>query len=77
MCFTQVSLHSFQNFIPCLKDHFLAQLHGLAYNGDEYNFSNEDHDSVIIGKNKLFQHSTLHINYITYNLQREQDIINP
>ncbi|KAG2070081.1 hypothetical protein BDR04DRAFT_989722, partial [Suillus decipiens] len=56
------------NFIPRLKDHLLAQLCGLAYNGDKYNFSNEDHDSVIIGENKLFQHSTLCINYTTYDL---------
>ncbi|KIJ07145.1 hypothetical protein PAXINDRAFT_90874, partial [Paxillus involutus ATCC 200175] len=31
-----------QNFIPRLKDHLLARLRGLAYNGDEYDFSDDD-----------------------------------
>ncbi|KAG1855213.1 hypothetical protein DFJ58DRAFT_626943, partial [Suillus subalutaceus] len=48
-----------KNFIPRLKDHLLARLRELEYNGDEYNFSDEDRDSVLIGENKLFQHSTL------------------
>ncbi|KAG2068886.1 hypothetical protein BDR04DRAFT_1023423, partial [Suillus decipiens] len=66
-----------QNFIPRLKDHLLVRLNGLAYNGNEYEFSDEDHDSVLIGDNKLFQHSTLHVNYMTYDLQHQQDTINP
>jgi hypothetical protein len=49
----------------------------IAYDGDEYDLSDEDCDSVLITDNKIFEHSILRVNYTTYNLQREQDTINP
>ncbi|KAJ8588358.1 hypothetical protein M405DRAFT_707546, partial [Rhizopogon salebrosus TDB-379] len=39
--------------------------------------SDEDCDSVLITDNKIFEHSILRVNYTTYDLQREQDTINP
>lgn len=66
-----------KNFIPRLKDHLLARLRGLAYNGDEYEFSDEDRSCVIVHNNQFFEHAFLRINYTTYDLRREQDSINP
>jgi len=66
-----------QNFIPRLKDHLLARLRGLAYNGDEYDFSDEDRSCIVINNNQFFEHSFLRVNYTTYDLRREQDSVNP
>lgn len=55
----------------------LARLRGLVYNGDEYDFSDEDRRCVIIQNNKFFEHAYLRINYTTYDLRREQDSISP
>ncbi|KIJ17498.1 hypothetical protein PAXINDRAFT_110880 [Paxillus involutus ATCC 200175] len=66
-----------QNFIPRLKDHLLARLRGLAYNGDEYDFSDNNRGCVLLRDNKIFEHSLLRVNYTTYDLRHEQDTINP
>ena len=49
----------------------------MAYNGDEYNFSDEDRNCVLFHDNKIFEHNVLQINYTTYDLRRDQDSINP
>ena len=66
-----------QNFIPRLKDHLIARLRGLEYDGDEHDFSDADRDSVLITDNKIYEHRILRVNYTTYDLRREQDTINP
>ncbi|EGO23544.1 hypothetical protein SERLADRAFT_408897 [Serpula lacrymans var. lacrymans S7.9] len=48
-----------KNFFPQLKDHLLARLCGLAYNGDEYEFSDEDQNCVLLHNNKIFEHNIL------------------
>lgn len=55
----------------------MARLRGLAYNGDEYEFTNADRDGIIFRDNKVYPHSLLRVNYTTYDLRREQDTINP
>ncbi|EGN92104.1 hypothetical protein SERLA73DRAFT_66319, partial [Serpula lacrymans var. lacrymans S7.3] len=64
------------DFFPQLKDHLLTCPHGLAYNGDEYDFTDGDGNCVLLHNNKIFEHSLLQVNYTTYNLQREQNTIN-
>ncbi|KAF8838869.1 hypothetical protein BDN67DRAFT_991113 [Paxillus ammoniavirescens] len=66
-----------QDFIPRLKDHLLARLCGLTYDSDEYDFSDEDRKCVVITNNKMYHHSMFRVNYTTYDLQREQDTVNP
>ncbi|OJA15138.1 hypothetical protein AZE42_07562 [Rhizopogon vesiculosus] len=66
-----------ENFIPRLKDHLIARLQGLEYDGDEHNFSDADRDSVLIADNKIYGHRILRVNYTTYDLRGEQDTINP
>lgn len=60
-----------------LKDHLLARLRDLPYEGDEYKFSDNDRDCVLISDNKLYEHATLRVNYTTYDMRREQDTITP
>ncbi|KAF8550589.1 hypothetical protein OG21DRAFT_1499714 [Imleria badia] len=50
------------DFIPHLKDHLLARKRGLAYNGDEYDFSDQDRSCNIIRNNQLFEHAFLRVN---------------
>ncbi|EGN91934.1 hypothetical protein SERLA73DRAFT_26339, partial [Serpula lacrymans var. lacrymans S7.3] len=40
-------------------------------------YTDKQHDTVKILKNKLYWHQVLHLNYTTYDLRREQDSINP
>lgn len=55
----------------------LARTRGLAYDGDEHNFSDSDRYCINIKDNNIFHHSLLRVNYTTYDLRREQDTINP
>ncbi|KAG1856388.1 hypothetical protein DFJ58DRAFT_840899 [Suillus subalutaceus] len=66
-----------EDFIPRLKDHLLTQLRNLAYDGDEHEFSDADRTLVLFTDNKIYHHSILRVNYTTYDLQREQDTVNP
>ena len=55
----------------------MACILGLSYKGDKHDFSNEDLLCVNIKDNCTYFHNTLGINYMTYDLQRDQDSINP
>ena len=48
-----------QDFLPCLKDHLLGRLRGLIYNGNKYDFNDEDRHCVIILNNKIYKHTYL------------------
>ncbi|KAG2072996.1 hypothetical protein BDR04DRAFT_1011864, partial [Suillus decipiens] len=65
------------NFLPHLKDHLYAHVQGLAYDGDEHDFTDAEQNSVLITDNKLFEHSILWVNYTTYDLRCKQNSINP
>ncbi|KAG2029598.1 hypothetical protein BDR03DRAFT_800706, partial [Suillus americanus] len=58
-----------KNFLPCLKDHLLGRLSGLAYDGDETSFTATEWNSVIIINNRIYCHKVLRVNYTTYDLQ--------
>ena len=62
--------------MPRLKDHLLARALGLAYDGDEREFTDEDHDTIAIVNDRLYQHSVLRVNYTSYDMRRQQDSIN-
>ncbi|KAH7909388.1 hypothetical protein BJ138DRAFT_1102735 [Hygrophoropsis aurantiaca] len=66
-----------EDFLPRLKDHLLARLLGIQYEGDEHDFTNNQRNTVIIRGNKLYEHKVLRVNYTTYDIRREQDSINP
>ena len=66
-----------QNFIPNLKDYALCKVLGLEHDANEINFSESQQASITFIKNKIYQHKVLHVNYTTYNMQREQDLLNP
>jgi hypothetical protein len=66
-----------QKFIPKLKDHLLGRLLGLDFDGDEYNFSDEQRNSVRIINDTIYSAKVLRVNYTTYDMRRGQDSMNP
>ncbi|KAJ7155302.1 hypothetical protein C8R46DRAFT_1296775 [Mycena filopes] len=66
-----------QNFLPQLKAHLLSRLLGLPYDGDETDFTAQDLLDVTIVQDRVYTHKVMRINYMTYDVQRDQDSINP
>ncbi|KAM6494731.1 hypothetical protein JOM56_009354 [Amanita muscaria] len=66
-----------KNFILRLKTHLLVRLRNLQYNGDEYQFTDDELNDIIILDDTLYRHKVLRINYTTYDLRRDQDSVNP
>ncbi|KIO20788.1 hypothetical protein M407DRAFT_219893, partial [Tulasnella calospora MUT 4182] len=64
-------------FLPALKDHILGRLFDRPFDGEEGKFTDEERDQILILNNILYGHSTLRVNYTTYNMQRDHDVINP
>lgn len=60
-----------------LKDHLLGRLLNRDVPGQEISFSKVEREDLIIHNNLLYRHATLRVNYTTYNVQRDQDIIAP
>ncbi|KAF8121257.1 hypothetical protein EV363DRAFT_1568842 [Boletus edulis] len=66
------------DFMDRLKDHLLQQIHsGPGWDSKMIIFTDEARNDLIIVRNAMYEHKTLSINYTTYDLQREQDTINP
>jgi len=57
-----------QDFIPQLKDHLLACLLQIPFDGDEEAFSNADRNTVHIVNNQIYSAKILHVNYTTYDV---------
>ncbi|KAI9065463.1 hypothetical protein FKP32DRAFT_1567909, partial [Trametes sanguinea] len=65
---------SVKNFIPLLRAH----LFGRLTNRTDYDeFTPQDLDHVHIDQERIFQHKSLQVNYTTYDMRRNQDVINP
>ncbi|KAJ8494675.1 hypothetical protein ONZ51_g2145 [Trametes cubensis] len=59
-----------KDFLPHLRQHLL-----LRIRADNPEVSISDADHIIIIQDRIYKHATLQINYTTYDLQREQDIV--
>ncbi|KAF8896664.1 hypothetical protein BD779DRAFT_1466557 [Infundibulicybe gibba] len=66
-----------KNFIPKLKDHILSRILDLGREGEERGFSDNQRNSVCIVNNRIFSVKTIRVNYTTYDMRRDQDVINP
>lgn len=63
--------------MPKLKGHLLSRLLGLPYDGDETKFTPQDLLDVTIVRDRVYTHKVMRVNYTTYDVQRDQDSINP
>ena len=60
-----------------MKDHLLGRLLDRDYEGDTYgNFTEEDRNTVRISGEQIYRCRKMRINYTTYNVMRDGDIIN-
>ena len=50
---------------------------GNKYDGDEQEYTYAERNTLEIVDNRLYIHKTLQINYTSYDLQQQQDVINP
>lgn len=66
-----------QDFVPRLKDHLLARLRNLPYDGDQEPFTDRERNSVHIIDNRIYSSKVLRVNHTTYDIRRDQDSINP
>ena len=49
---------------------------GKEYDGDEQEYTHAQRNEVIILDNRLYSHKTLQVNYTSYDLRRQKDVIN-
>lgn len=75
-CIHQLISYSYKQFIPKLKDHVLRCLWAQDSDGPA-EFSSDDRNNIVICNSILFSVNTLRVNYTSYDLQCEQDLINP
>ena len=66
-----------QDFVPQLKDYILTWLLGKEYNRDKQEYIHAERNEVLIQDNWIYYHKTLWVNYTSYDLRRQQSIINP
>ncbi|CDO77605.1 hypothetical protein BN946_scf184936.g30, partial [Trametes cinnabarina] len=63
-----------RNFIPLLRAHIFGRLLGR---NDLDEVSPEQLDRIHIENDRIYRHKVLRVNYTTYDMRREQDVINP
>jgi hypothetical protein len=66
-----------KDFVQGLKDHILTRLLGKEYDGDEQEYTHAERNEVLIQDNQLYFHKTLRVNYTSYDIRRQQDVVNP
>ena len=67
-----------QSFLPKLRDHILGRLLERPSQGDTYgDFSDAERNMVHILGNKLFEVSTMTVNFTSYDIRRDYDLVNP
>ncbi|KAL0060725.1 hypothetical protein AAF712_012505 [Marasmius tenuissimus] len=65
------------DFIRKLKDHLLRRLLQRPFDGDtDEGFTDDQRNSVDILGNKIYEVKTLCINYTTYDVRRDSDLVN-
>ena len=55
----------------------MYRLLNLNFEAEDHILTDDQHNSVRILDNRLYSMAIMHVNYTTYNIRREQDIVNP
>ncbi|KAF7299351.1 hypothetical protein MIND_00884300 [Mycena indigotica] len=66
-----------KDFSRKLKSHLRRRLLNLEYTGDDLQFTDDELINVVLEKDALYTHATMRVNYTTYDLKRDQDVLNP
>ncbi|KIL62599.1 hypothetical protein M378DRAFT_12683 [Amanita muscaria Koide BX008] len=69
---------AYKMFIPKLQDHILGRLMERQFTGDDHpDFTDTDRNTVRIAGNKLYIGHECRVNYTTYDIRRQSDVVNP
>jgi hypothetical protein len=49
----------------------------LQLEGDDLPLHHQNHDRILFQSDRIYKHDTFHVNYTSYDLRREQDVVNP
>ncbi|KAI0365929.1 hypothetical protein BV20DRAFT_953360, partial [Pilatotrama ljubarskyi] len=66
-----------QNFIPLLRAHLLGRMLDPGSMNEPAAFTNRQLDGIEIQDERIYRHKTLRLNYTTYDMRRDQDVIKP
>ncbi|OJT06904.1 hypothetical protein TRAPUB_2244, partial [Trametes pubescens] len=69
-----------QDFIPILREHLLSRLLDPDPNSGRNNipqYTDQQLDGIEIENDRIYRHKMLRINYTTYDMRRDQDVVNP
>ncbi|KAI0816876.1 hypothetical protein BC628DRAFT_1334130, partial [Trametes gibbosa] len=67
-----------EDFIPLLRVHLLTRMLDLSTCvNDDDTFSDKQLDGIELQNDRIYRHKVLHLNYTTYDMRRDQDIIKP
>ncbi|KAL1671172.1 hypothetical protein EV122DRAFT_295608 [Schizophyllum commune] len=63
------------NFIEKLFDHLLGRRLGREFDGDDYNFTDSDRQTIHIKNSTIYFSQLVRVNYTTYDIRRDYDCI--
>ncbi|KAI5896414.1 uncharacterized protein SCHCODRAFT_01150321 [Schizophyllum commune H4-8] len=66
---------AFQSFMRKLREHLLARLENYNHASDPPAYNDLQLAQVVIQNDRVFPHATLAVNYTTYDIRRDQDLI--
>jgi hypothetical protein len=67
-----------KNFLPKLRAHLLPRIRKtLEPNSAMFSAEPGNYQNVLLKNDRIYRHRIFRINYTTYDIRREQDIINP
>ncbi|KAJ7062848.1 hypothetical protein C8F01DRAFT_105567 [Mycena amicta] len=66
-----------KHFIPHLQDHLLGRMLNREFDGDDHDdFTDDDRRTVEIRDDKIYANKLFRVNYTTYDVRRDQDVMN-
>jgi hypothetical protein len=62
-----------------MRDHLLGRIlnRGKEWDGDDKPFTDAERTAVRIVGGRIYRHKVIRVNYTTYDMQRDQDSLNP
>ncbi|KAK7679639.1 hypothetical protein QCA50_017351 [Cerrena zonata] len=67
---------AFDNFMLKLRNHLVGRLRNPGFVDDGTSYSTEELGQVCILSDRIYDHKTMRLNYTTYDLRQEYDMIN-
>ncbi|OSD02393.1 hypothetical protein PYCCODRAFT_1410834 [Trametes coccinea BRFM310] len=66
-----------RDFIPILREHLLSRMLDPSEDSNSVSYTDHQLDGIEIENDRIYRHKQLRVNYTTYDMRRNQDVINP